>query len=449
MVVSAIVFAISAGTRNLTVHSQGLHVADETLRVATAARAQVGFANHLAGVEREFGLDVSEELAVSDAQARLAIQAVLQGVADLEGSVGLVDPETKVAAAEFASLSVGILDLIEAGDSAAANELVATRLEGPYVGMFTLVVGERDAQLAQVSNADALMARMGDVARFLVALLIPLAVIVIYREIVRRQQRQAELELRLQAEREVGKARDDFLATASHEFRTPLTSIYGLSQLIEEDTEISESTRELAGLISTEAADLARMVEDLLTTARLDAGALTYHFEDTATEAVIEDVTRPFDQAGLVVEAQVEPATIHVDPLRTRQVLRNLVSNAQKYGGPAIVVTGRRSGDWFLWTVADNGTGVPPELEERLFERFMHQGTSITTPGGVGLGLSIVRALTEGMGGSVTYQRHNNWTRFHIRLPLTRQPAMAGAATAPPDGLEIAASSPSSDLPDM
>jgi len=438
MVVSGMVFAISAGTRNLTINAQALHIADDTLRVATAARAQVGFANHLAGVEREFGLDVTEEQSVSAEQARLAIDAVISGVHGLDDTVGLQSADTLAAAEEFAAISLEILGLIDAGESATANMMVADDLEQPYVRMFESIESERGFLLNHLENADALMARLGDVARFLVVLLIPLAVIFIYREIVRRMQRQAELELRLQAEKEIGKARDDFVANASHEFRTPLTSIYGFSQIIEDDEDVPDATREIAGLISTEAADLFRMVEDLLTTARLDAGALTYQLEPVDAFEVADEVIRSFQQGPLELEVEVQPVAIYADALRSRQVLRNLVSNALKYGGPIVRVSGRTASGWYLFTVADNGSGVPVELEDRLFQRFMHRGTQFVVPGGVGLGLSIVRSLADGMGGAVAYRRVNDWSYFDLRLPL----AVTGHAGASPPGgaLQVAAS---------
>ena len=116
------------------------------------------------------------------------------------------------------------------------------------------------------------------------------------------------------------------------------------------------------------------------------------------------------------------PAIVNVDRLRQQQVLRNLVSNATKYGGPHIHLRGRVEGQWYRWTVADDGDGVPPELEERLFQRFIHQHSfQQAVAGGVGLGLSIVKSLAEGMGGSVGYERDPEEVRFIIRVPLAAE----------------------------
>ena len=84
LVVSAIVFVVSAGTQGLTLHAEAVHVADETLRVATVARAQVAMANHFASIERELGVDVSDELLISESQARSALDLIGSGIEQLD-----------------------------------------------------------------------------------------------------------------------------------------------------------------------------------------------------------------------------------------------------------------------------------------------------------------------------------------------------------------------------
>ena len=130
------------------------------------------------------------------------------------------------------------------------------------------------------------------------------------------------------------------------------------------------------------------------------------------------EVVAPMIRSGGVIETDVEEASVAVDRMRQRQVLRNLISNARKYGGPELRLSGRVVADGFQWVLADNGKGVPAEIEERLFQRFVHRGSLVTAPGGVGIGLSIVRALVEGMGGTISYARTNGWTQFQVTVPL-------------------------------
>lgn len=418
LIVSAIVFVVSAGSRGLTLHAEAVHVADETLRVATVARAQVAMANHFASIERELGVSVDEQLLVSAEQARSALGLIAVGVEQLEVSGGEVSVELAAAFAEFDALSSEVLSLIESGRSGEAAVIVSERLDGPYATAFGLLQLERDRQLAEVAASDESMARLGDVAQVLLVLLIPAGMILIYRELTLRMHRQAELKMRLEAERAVGKVREDFVANASHELRTPLTIVYGMAQVIEDHPEATPDVKELAVSIVNEAEDLHRMVEDLLTTSQLDADALKYVIEDVSTGAEVVEVVAPMVRSGGVIETDVEEALVAVDRMRQRQVLRNLISNARKYGGPELRLSGRVLGGSYQWALADNGKGVPAEIEERLFQRFVHRGSLVTAPGGVGIGLSIVRALVEGMGGSIGYERTDGWTQFLVTVPL-------------------------------
>ena len=166
------------------------------------------------------------------------------------------------------------------------------------------------------------------------------------------------------------------------------------------------------------------------------------------THQDIEEVVGTFVRAGTAIEVDVKPAVVRVDRLRQRQVLRNLLSNAAKYGGPNIRVSGVRDGQCHVWTVSDDGEGVPEELAANLFTRFVHQGTTVVSPGGVGLGLSIVKALAEGMGGTIAHARRDGRTEFSMRVPLATAAAAGATAVRTGEGsprgggFEVAASTP-------
>ena len=132
-----------------------------------------------------------------------------------------------------------------------------------------------------------------------------------------------------------------------------------------------------------------------------------------------------------MITAQCDPGLVRADRLRFRQVIRNLISNARKYGGPNIRIRGRIEGRTYVCSVIDDGAGIPEELESRLFERFIHQGHQTATKDSVGLGLSIVHALAQGMGGSVRYERIDGETHFLLRLPLANE-----SPTNPEEGPE-------------
>ena len=420
VVVFALVFSISFGSRGVASHATALHNADEALRAATVARAQAGLAAHLSLLDRDFGFDAADTIALAVEESRLAVRDLESSLAGMVEASDRVDASIESSAAAFRFTVLGIVDALESGAVDTAQELASTVLDRDFRSLVGAVVVERDYRAAEVASANALMGRIGDVARFLVAFFVPTAAIVIYRDLARRQQRQRDLEVRLETEKELGKARDEFVANASHELRTPLTSILGLAHLLEEDPEVVQSSTaiEMTGMIISEANDLARMVDDLLTTARLDAGALHYQFENLNVLEEVVEVVGPMRRAGVEIGVACNPALVRSDRLRLRQVVRNLLSNARKYGGPTVAVYGHLVSGWYEIRIEDDGEGIPDELRDRLFQRFLHQGDMPLVLGSVGLGLSIVRALTEGMGGAVWYERREGWTSFVVRVPL-------------------------------
>lgn len=423
VLVFALVFSIAFGTRQVSAHAAALHDADEALRAATVVRSQAGMAAHLSTLQREFGFDAADAIVVANDEARLAMSDLRVSLRSLEERTGELDARLAEAAAEFDATVSSILALVDGGDSVAAQAEAAS-LDTEFRDLTGAVVVERDFQASQVAASNDAMGRIGDVVRFLVAFLVPTAVILLYRELSQRQQRQADLEVRLQAEQDLGKARDEFVASASHELRTPLTSIFGLAHLLEEEEQVvaSPTASEMVGMIISEAHDLSRMVDDLLTTARIDAGALHYQFENLPVLEEVHEVLDPMQRAGTEVGVDVHPALVRADRLRLRQVIRNLLSNAAKYGGGDIRLVGRVVSGWYELVVADDGEGIPAGLEERLFQRYLHRGDVPLVLGSVGLGLSIVRALAEGMGGAVWYERQNGWTKFVVRISLAADP---------------------------
>ena len=418
LVLVGLVFSIAYGSQRITSDATSLHDANEVLRSSTVVRAQLALGVHAGEVDRQFGSDSSEAIALSVAEAEEALVDMNTGLVTLmeNRDVGEIEDTGKA----FADSAQETIALIEAGEFLGASILVETELASEFNDFVAGLVVIRDDLRASVASSDLLLSQIGNIARFLVAFLLPAAVIFIYRDLLRRQSQQAELESRLEAARQISEAREEFIANASHELRTPLTSITGLAMLLEETPTIREdpASAELLDLMISESVDLNRMVDDLLTTARLDAGALSYSFQDVSPEVEIADVAESLKRAGTYIEVTCDAAIIRADSVRFRQIIRNLLSNAGKYGGPNVRVFGYVEGRTYVCEVIDDGVGVPDEIAERLFERFVHQGQETAVKGSVGLGLSIVHALAQGMGGSVSYRRVNEETHFAIRMPL-------------------------------
>jgi two-component system sensor histidine kinase MtrB len=174
------------------------------------------------------------------------------------------------------------------------------------------------------------------------------------------------------------------------------------------------------------------MVEDLLTAARLDADALSFHIEPVSVTAEINDVVAPMQRSGHGIRVLGPDRVALADRDRLHQVMRNLVSNAIKHGGPTVEVSISAHADTVAISVSDDGTGVTEGMETRLFERFAHDGHSSLLVGSVGLGLSIGRTLAHGMNGDIVYEPDRDWTTFTLTLPL----APLGAIVDEPPRLE-------------
>ena len=437
LLVIGLVFTVAYGSQRITTSAGSLHDADESLRSATVARAQLALAGHMAAVDEASATNSATYIDFSLVEAVEALGHLDSGLVRLDEG-GLLDEGAQQAADAFTIVAADALALITArGDNPRS---IQDPLSQAFNDLVSEIVEVRDTLSASVASSDQLLGQVGNLARFFVAFLVPAAVILIYRELIRRQQRQSELETRLDAERQLNLAQEQFIANASHELRTPLTSILGMSMMLAEDDSVQREpgVSEMVGFIVDESEELARMVEDLLTVARLDAGALTYTFEDIAADAELHDMAEGLGRSGTYVGITARPATVRADRLRFRQVVRNLLSNARKYGGDNIRIDGRVDGRTYVCSVIDDGAGIPEDLVPRLFQRFIHQGHDTASRDSVGLGLSIVYSLALGMGGSITYDRIAGESHFSLRVPLTGTPTVpdGSGSTADPHILD-------------
>ncbi|RPI24608.1 MAG: sensor histidine kinase, partial [Actinobacteria bacterium] len=422
LIAMALVFATSTSTARIAGTAQALHWANASAGSAAVARAGVAQAV-VFGIDHE--LDVatraSVEMAVTEARSTIAqVEEWLDAIGGGgEEVVAAAAPLTDEIAA-FVAAASDTVDAVAAGDARAADVTYRNEVEPDYERLSAELVAAQRRLADEIAATQRSAGTMGLLTQVMATLLIPAAAIVIYFVFMRRQYREASvrMEARLQAERELSQAKDDFIAGVSHELRTPLTGIYGFSEyLIEEGIIDPDEALELIGHINQEASELSRMVEDLLSAARLDSDALTLEITPTEVSAEVLTVAVPMQRAGATISLEGGKAHASADPIRLRQVVRNLLSNAIKHGGSHIRVSIDNGDDHVVITVADNGAGVHDKLKDRLFDRFVHDGGSSLLAGSVGLGLSIARSLARRMGGDVTYVRAVGWTNFVLALP--------------------------------
>lgn len=215
---------------------------------------------------------------------------------------------------------------------------------------------------------------------------------------------------------QLAKDKDRFLASVSHELRTPLTVVSGLAfELHDEPDGFSEEERDgLMAMLVEQTDELSGIVEDLLVAARSDIGMVAIHHSNIDLGDAVSQAMRA---SGIEGTTRGEPGHAFADAQRVRQILRNLLTNAKRYGGPKIRVDFADGAGWTEVVVADNGSGVPREKRETVFQSYESAHTPTSTIYSVGLGLYISRTLARAMGGDLEYVYDGTWSHFRLRLP--------------------------------
>jgi signal transduction histidine kinase len=212
----------------------------------------------------------------------------------------------------------------------------------------------------------------------------------------------------------------NFVAIASHELRTPATSVYGvLKTLVERGPGLNDELREELLRVGVEQGErLRRLLEELLDLSRLDARAIAVEPRPLVLKAALTDVVQGALSASEAVEIDIpDDLAAVVDPLVLERVVSNLVANAVRYGAPPIRIVAHQRDRHLRVAVEDSGPGVPKELEGRIFDRFARGEAGET---GHGLGLAIARAYAQAHGGDLVYDRHPGGARFELLIPQER-----------------------------
>ena len=233
------------------------------------------------------------------------------------------------------------------------------------------------------------------------------------------------------AEHELDSAKSDFIATISHELRTPMTAVYGAARtLLRPDVELdADDSRELLEMIATQAERLAQITEEVLLASRLDRGGVTVQAEPVDLAEIARETARTMEpqlpkRASLDLRAG---GSVYAtgDPDRIQQIVMNLIDNAAKYSpyGGTITVSVEGNGANVRLAVADEGVGIPPAEQQAIFDKFYRVDPELTEgPGGTGLGLYISRELARRMGGEISVSSEPaHGSTFVLELP--REPA--------------------------
>jgi len=247
-------------------------------------------------------------------------------------------------------------------------------------------------------------------------------VAILFNDITDRLQAQQEAD-------EAGRRKDQFLALLAHELRNPLAPIrYAVQALGVAGPDSKSAMLELLPMIERQVAHMARLLDDLLDVSRITRGAIELREERVDLRAAVQigvEANRPLIERlhhDFSVSVPSDPLWLDGDPARLVQIVTNLLNNAANYSprGSSIDVTAQREGEWIVLRVKDTGSGIRPDDLPRIFGLFVQVGNAYARQqGGLGIGLSLVHALVELHGGTVTAHSEGlgRGSEFIVRLP--------------------------------
>jgi len=319
---------------------------------------------------------------ISDSGTVSRVAVFLSPLTDVEGNVALIRRQILVAG--------GLALMLALVGGFVVSRTIARRVEALELGAQKVARGDFTAAFPADRDDE-----LGQLARALTDM--------------QRQLAQAE------------SARKRFIATASHELRTPIFSLGGFLELLQDEDLDDDTRRQFVGVVREQVARLGKLATDLLDLSRLDSGSLELRPEPTdvgqLARAVTEEFTPAIDKHDSRLELRLagEPIEIVCDPERVAQVLRILVDNALTHtpAGTDLVVSATRDNGAVRLAVRDFGPGIEQDALGRVFEPFF---TSDDAQGS-GLGLAIARELAERMEGSLAVDSRAGATTFSLELP--------------------------------
>lgn len=334
-----------------------LHAVDDAARAATVVRSHIAIAQDASLEQKAVSIDeASDSLRVLE-RSLAGFPADGAGPAAVDDMTRFVD----LATGDLAAIRVTTIDETELNDS--------------FEAAMSSIGEAQDELAATLADFNSSYRGVGIVLGLVIAGLAPLVFFFWARVVTKRTMEVRELSLKLGHEEALRDARGEVLRTVVHEFRTPLTGIVGLAEILEsESIRASGEGAEMVSMIRVEAEDMTQLTDDVLVSEGLKVGRFEVSLEPVDVGYAIDQVLQMFDLREIEIAREWDAAIVLADERRLRQVIRNLVSNAVKYGGPEVEVLGRHKGDFYELTVADNGDGVPDEIHDRLFAPYPHLG---------------------------------------------------------------------------
>jgi hypothetical protein len=255
-----------------------------------------------------------------------------------------------------------------------------------------------------------------------------------------------ELERAKDVAEEANKSKGQFLASMSHELRTPLNSIIGMVELLDQSS-LNKDQKQYIELLNSSGTHLLNLIDDIFDFSKIEAGLLKLHLIDfnllDVLEKTCEGMAIIARKKKLEIHCDIDkevPICLHGDPLRLRQILTNLISNAIKFTkqgsiNVAVVKTSQKEGETVLFSVIDTGIGIPAEKQQFIFQRYFQADTSAARHHvGAGLGLAICKSLVKMMGGKIWFKSiENQGSTFYFSMPFQIAHQQIGRLKLPTD----------------
>jgi PAS domain S-box-containing protein len=368
---------------------------------------------------------MERELRRSALEWQKTFEAVGDGVAIVHES-GLVSRSNPAFDELTAQSSVGrnIHEILDPDDRLRLREMFAEAANSQARAWTDFELHDRALRL----SADPVLDHLNQVTHFACIL----SDVTAEREIAALNERLTETVGRLRRAKDAAdaaaRAKDEFLATLSHELRTPMTAIMGWAQMLKLFGTGRVNPEDAADSILASARAQSQLVEDLLDLSRITTGKLQLKTEAVDLAELVESAMRTVIPAAaakrITLEKQVVPARVTGDHDRLQQVLWNLLSNAVKFtpDGGRVTLRVERTGPRITISVSDSGIGIEPAFLPAVFDRFS-QAERVTSRsvGGLGLGLAIVRHIVELHGGEVAAESQgtDQGATFRVMLPVS------------------------------
>lgn len=369
-------------------------------------------------------IDLSEkkalELQFTEAQRKFA--AVSESMRNL---LVICDSDLRIAYANAAFRAEFAGDLL---DSSLAESLPQS-VAGPLAAAAALVLQDKAARSLEIewNNGSTKRHFLADVS-VIEGARGSLSVFVLLYDATALKANEVQLRLARDAAERAMNSRTEFLSMISHELRSPLSAVLGITDLLEKEP-LTPVQKDYMKLIRSQGEDLLRIIKDVLDFGRLAAGKMEVHIRTVALRSFLDEIASVFGprirSKGLEWSIDIAPDVpdaISSDPVRLRQILSNLLTNALKFtAAGSVSLQVHRSADprRLLFVVADTGIGIKQEQAARLFSAFSQAAGEIDRIfGGTGLGLSVSQELAGLLGGQISFQsEYTRGSTFTLDLP--------------------------------